>query len=218
MGDAVPANESWAYPYNSLRNQAIARARTRLVLLLDVDFLVSMGARERLLARDAWVWALDATYARRQAIVLPAFQTTLNLSLAEGTAVAHDSAAGGKEEGRRPEEQGRGGLGGEGGQHVIAPGDSGEVSCPLPQDCPLAKVPRLCRRRLRARNPGPRLPTRLSPAHHIHLSPSQTCPPLRATAGSKAYMKAEMAAGRITRFAPFFLKGHKYACTVHAME
>ncbi|KFM24511.1 Glycosyltransferase-like protein LARGE2 [Auxenochlorella protothecoides] len=120
VGDAVPANESWAYPYNSLRNQAIARARTRLVLLLDVDFLVSTGARERLLARDAWVWALDATYARRQAIVLPAFQTTLNLSLAEGTAVAHDSAA----------------------------------------------------------------------------------------AGSKAYMKAEMAAGRITRFAPFFLKGH----------
>lgn len=34
----------WAYPYNSVRNQAVARTRTKLLVLLDVDFLLRKGA------------------------------------------------------------------------------------------------------------------------------------------------------------------------------
>jgi glycosyltransferase-like protein LARGE len=87
------AEEMWAYPYNTMRNQALARAATRLVLLLDADFLVSDGFRDEALRPAAWAALLDATHARRQALVLPAFETRAGLELGAGAATAAAAAA-----------------------------------------------------------------------------------------------------------------------------
>jgi len=79
---------SWAYPYNSNRNQALSRARTRLIFLLDADFLPNTGLRTALLQPDAWRAALRATHVDKQILVVPAFETEASLSLENGGEVA----------------------------------------------------------------------------------------------------------------------------------
>eukprot|EP00890_Picochlorum_soloecismus_P000629 jgi/Picsp_1/1567/NSC_05045-R1_glycosyltransferase-like 1b len=89
---------SWSYPYNANRNQAIARAKTRLVLLLDVDFLPSKSLRESLLRKDVWSDLLHATQERREVLVLPAFETRQSIrDVRKGCAVARSAASGSKE-------------------------------------------------------------------------------------------------------------------------
>lgn len=90
--------QAWAYPYNMNRNQAITRARTRLVLLLDADFLPSTGTRKSLLKPSAWQRALRATHDDKHVLVLPAFETKQALPLEEGMRVAERAAAGAKPE------------------------------------------------------------------------------------------------------------------------
>lgn len=43
VSELMRASHTWSYPYNALRNQAIARTRTKLLVLLDVDFLLRRG-------------------------------------------------------------------------------------------------------------------------------------------------------------------------------
>lgn len=55
ISEVLRPADAWSYPYNALRNQSIARARTKLVLLLDVDFVVRCGRR-------AVVWSSAAPF------------------------------------------------------------------------------------------------------------------------------------------------------------
>ena len=90
---------SWSYPYNANRNQAIARAKTRLVLLLDVDFLPSKGLRESILQKEVWGDLLQATQDRREVLVLPAFETRQSIrDVRKGCAVARSAASGSKDD------------------------------------------------------------------------------------------------------------------------
>lgn len=89
-------DQLWAYPYNTMRNQAIARARSKLVLLLDADFLPNAGLREAMLRPAAWRQALVDTHLQRHVLVLPAFETRQGLPLEEGGAVAQRAADGDK--------------------------------------------------------------------------------------------------------------------------
>jgi glycosyltransferase-like protein LARGE len=90
---------SWSYPYNANRNQAIARAKTRLVLLLDVDFLPSKGLRESILQKKVWSDLLQATQERREVLVLPAFETRQSIrDVRKGCAVARSAASGSKDD------------------------------------------------------------------------------------------------------------------------
>ena len=43
VSELLRPQDAWSYPYNALRNQAIARTRTKLLVLLDVDFLLRRG-------------------------------------------------------------------------------------------------------------------------------------------------------------------------------
>lgn len=89
---------SWSYPYNANRNQAIARAKTRLVLLLDVDFLPSKGLRESILQQEVWDDLLYATQERREVLVLPAFETRQSIrDIRKGCAVARAASSASKE-------------------------------------------------------------------------------------------------------------------------
>ena len=52
VSEVLRPEAMWSFPYNSLRNQAIARTRTKLLILLDVDFLLRWGG-----AGGGWGWA-----------------------------------------------------------------------------------------------------------------------------------------------------------------
>ena len=80
--------EAWAYPYNSNRNHAIARARTRLIFLLDVDFLPNRALRESVTSQENWESLLEATHKKRKVIVVPAFETDPTLKIEDGIQVA----------------------------------------------------------------------------------------------------------------------------------
>ena len=73
---AVVAAPPRPYPVNALRNRAWAMATTSHVLLLDIDFWPSVGARRRVVAA---LRALPAS-AERRALVLPALELTLQHS------------------------------------------------------------------------------------------------------------------------------------------
>jgi hypothetical protein len=62
------------YPVNSMRNRALANARTEAVLLLDVDFWPSAELSE-LMQKPAKYESLQRTLAGGAAVVLPAYET-----------------------------------------------------------------------------------------------------------------------------------------------
>lgn len=78
----------WSYPYNSLRNQAIARTQTKLLVLLDVDFLLRRGLRDHLIEPENYQALLVDAYVHKDIIVLPAFETKQGLPLDEGLEIA----------------------------------------------------------------------------------------------------------------------------------
>jgi hypothetical protein len=47
VSEVLRPEAMWSFPYNSLRNQAIARTRTKLLILLDVDFLLRWGPQAK---------------------------------------------------------------------------------------------------------------------------------------------------------------------------
>ena len=59
------------YPVNAMRNAALDGAKTRLVLLLDVDYIPSAGLHQRLSADVELQAKLDD---ENIAVVLPAFE------------------------------------------------------------------------------------------------------------------------------------------------
>lgn len=87
------ADEAWSYPYNTNRNHAMSRAKTRLMLLLDVDFVTNQGLRKAMLEPAAWSAAIEATYIKNHVLVLPAFETNSTLTQEEGLAVAYQTAS-----------------------------------------------------------------------------------------------------------------------------
>lgn len=91
VSELMPAERLWAYPYNSVRKQAIARARTRLIILLDVDFLLTTGLRQRLLQEPGWSAMMHDTHVNKDVIVLPAFETKPRLPLDEGKEIAENA-------------------------------------------------------------------------------------------------------------------------------
>jgi len=89
--------DAWAYPYNANRNQAIARVKTKLLLLLDVDFLPNKDMRKDILRSAMWKETLIATHERNEVFVLPAFETGQSLTLKRGLKVAKDASSTSKE-------------------------------------------------------------------------------------------------------------------------
>lgn len=92
MSEAVGPGEGWAYPYNPLRNQAIARARTKLILLLDVDFIASTNTHRLLTSSDNYQQLLARMYANKHLVVLPAFEINRQMDIEKGVQVAYDVA------------------------------------------------------------------------------------------------------------------------------
>lgn len=89
-------DEAWAYPYNSNRNHAIARAQTRLVFLLDVDFLPNYDLHDALTHEDTWESILEATHKQRKVFVVPAFETNQSLKIEDGISMASEAASASK--------------------------------------------------------------------------------------------------------------------------
>lgn len=77
-----------SYPYNALRNQAVARSHTRLVMPVDVDYLLSQGMRNRLLAEPGWSALLRDTHINKDIVVVPSFETKDTLPIELGRAMA----------------------------------------------------------------------------------------------------------------------------------
>jgi len=75
-----------AYPVNALRNRALKQAQTEVVLLDDVDFIVSLG-----LSHPAQYQAIVQATRRRGAIVVPAFEPAASFRLSEGRKLALDT-------------------------------------------------------------------------------------------------------------------------------
>ncbi|KAK9796664.1 hypothetical protein WJX73_002272 [Symbiochloris irregularis] len=98
VSEVVKTHDLWAYPYNALRNQALARAATEVVLLLDADFVVSAGLHERLSASTQFAALTEDTAAQRNAIVLPAFETEASLGIEAGGQIATDAQKSNKEQ------------------------------------------------------------------------------------------------------------------------
>ncbi|KDD72486.1 hypothetical protein H632_c3285p0, partial [Helicosporidium sp. ATCC 50920] len=84
--ERLPKDVLWSYPSNVLRNQAMARAHTKLVAILDVDLLPRIGMREMLLSR--WEEILHNALVEGDVFVVPAFEPAVELSEAEGLALA----------------------------------------------------------------------------------------------------------------------------------
>jgi hypothetical protein len=83
-----PDHMASSYPYNALRNQAIARSHTRLVMPVDVDYLLSHGMRNRLLIEPGWSALLRDTHENKDVVVVPSFETKDTLPIELGRAVA----------------------------------------------------------------------------------------------------------------------------------
>lgn len=81
------------YPVNTMRNRALALARTDVALLLDVDFWPSAELSELMLVPGKYA-SLAAAVAAGNAIVLPAFETSAGG--AQGVSVARAAVAEGK--------------------------------------------------------------------------------------------------------------------------
>ena len=69
-------------------------APLQVVLLLDVDFLVTAGVHSRLSGVEAAAGLAADTGVHRQAIVLPAFETGPDLGVKAGSAAAASAVAG----------------------------------------------------------------------------------------------------------------------------
>lgn len=89
ISEVIKEHDLWAYPYNALRNQALARATTDVVLALDADFVVSAGLHEKLSAQDASAALLEDVSIQRNVVVLPAFETESSLGLEKGGEIAN---------------------------------------------------------------------------------------------------------------------------------
>jgi hypothetical protein len=82
-----PDHVASSYPYNALRNQAIARSHTRLVMPVDVDYLLSHSMRNRLLTEPGWSALLRDTHMNKDIVVVPSFETKDTLPIELGRAV-----------------------------------------------------------------------------------------------------------------------------------
>ncbi|KAK9823334.1 hypothetical protein WJX72_002012 [[Myrmecia] bisecta] len=98
LSEVIKSQDLWAYPYNALRNQALARAKTEVLLLLDVDFVVSLGLHKQLTEAQANAALLDDTCVQRNVIVLPAFETDSGMGLEAGGETATRAQRSNKEE------------------------------------------------------------------------------------------------------------------------
>jgi Glycosyl-transferase for dystroglycan len=78
VGQYINPTDPQAYPINSLRNRALAAAKTELVFMLDVDFVASpnLGLPSPGYRDPAAFQQLLDIAGRRTAIVLPAFEIT----------------------------------------------------------------------------------------------------------------------------------------------
>lgn len=93
MGESFssPA-EAGLYPFNAVRNRALGLAATEAVLLLDVDFLPSPGVVPAYQGTAEGYREMMAQLRRREAVVLPAFETArLKGGLPEGEALAKEA-------------------------------------------------------------------------------------------------------------------------------
>ena len=125
LSEHIKPEMLWAYPYNALRNHAIARAHTevghslvpwhpiparcitanwpqiaparlgpehlpdvQVLLLADVDFLVTAGLHERLSEGAANQALVEDTTLHRHVVVLPAFETDPQMGLQAGSDAA----------------------------------------------------------------------------------------------------------------------------------
>ena len=82
------------YPVNSMRNRAIANARTDVILLLDVDFWPATELSELMQSSTKYESLLKAVNGG-QAIVLPAYETGDSGDI--GVEVAREAVLGGKD-------------------------------------------------------------------------------------------------------------------------
>lgn len=98
LSEVVNRHDLWAYPYNALRNQALSRATTEVVLLLDADFVVSTGLHEKLSNSHEFGALVEDTATHRTAIVLPAFETEASLGIDQGSLVASQAQQSNKEQ------------------------------------------------------------------------------------------------------------------------
>jgi hypothetical protein len=89
IAEVIKEHDLWAYPYNALRNQALSRATTDVVLSLDADFLVSAGLHEKLSSPEASAALLEDVSIQRNVVVLPAFETETSLGLEKGGDIAN---------------------------------------------------------------------------------------------------------------------------------
>jgi hypothetical protein len=86
---------TWSYyPTNALRNRALMMARTKAVLLLDVDFLVSKELSDLYDSKKRFANLMD-TLDQKVGVVLPAFETA-NMG-SEGVLLAQRIAFEGKD-------------------------------------------------------------------------------------------------------------------------
>ena len=72
--DTREANETIPHPVNILRNIAIEKAPTNRVLMLDVDFVPSMGAHAQLIKHLS---SMTDEESSRTALIIPAFERNL---------------------------------------------------------------------------------------------------------------------------------------------
>lgn len=95
MSEAVQPGGGWAYPYNPLRNQAIARARTKLIFMLDVDFIPNADMYRQLTSAESYGPLLTRMYAHKHLVAMPAFEINRQIDIARGLEIAHDLARNG---------------------------------------------------------------------------------------------------------------------------
>lgn len=85
---------SGLYPVNSMRNRAIANARTDIILLLDVDFWPAAELSQLMQQPEKYESLLE-TVNNGAAVVIPAYETEDSGDI--GVAVAREAVLGGKD-------------------------------------------------------------------------------------------------------------------------
>ncbi|KAK9825605.1 hypothetical protein WJX74_010038 [Apatococcus lobatus] len=98
LSEVIKSSDTWSYPYNALRNQALARAGSDVILAVDADFLVVPGLHEKLSGSDAAKALLEDLTMRRQVVVLPAFETDAALGIDAGAQIAVKAQTGTKQQ------------------------------------------------------------------------------------------------------------------------
>ncbi|CAL5227189.1 g10104 [Coccomyxa viridis] len=98
LSEVIKEQDLWAYPYNALRNQALSRADTDVLLLLDADFIASAGLHEFLTRDDKAADLMEDLTTNRKVIVLPAFETEASLGVDGGGEMALKAQASTKQE------------------------------------------------------------------------------------------------------------------------